>query len=153
MGTVLSLKFVGVTKDGEDRHVKFVSCTHLFFYRMIHQLILSFLPAICTQRCHHGGHCVEPDICNCTGGWEGSDCSQGTLTTWQISVCAWLWFFSCYSAICTPPCQNGRCYRPDHCQCQRGWTGLRCDQGILWYLCISHIHLSTCHLSLSLLST
>ena len=43
--------------------------------------------AICTQRCRNGGRCIAPDQCSCRAGWDGPDCSQGTvfqLELWEL---------------------------------------------------------------------
>ena len=34
--------------------------------------------AICTQDCHNNGFCVTPNVCRCTTGWGGHDCTAGT---------------------------------------------------------------------------
>ena len=34
-----------------------------------------------------------------------------------------------YTAICSPPCDNGECTAPDTCVCVEGWDGSTCDQG------------------------
>ena len=31
--------------------------------------------AICSQGCHNGGTCILPDICRCSSGWTGSNCT------------------------------------------------------------------------------
>lgn len=43
--------------------------------------------AICTQRCRNGGRCIAPNQCSCRAGWDGPDCSQGTvfqLELWEL---------------------------------------------------------------------
>ena len=39
------------------------------------------------------------------------------------------------SAICSQGCHSshGSCVAPDNCQCQSGWTGNNCAQGILTF--------------------
>ena len=34
--------------------------------------------AVCTGGCLNGGLCVEPDVCNCSTGWTGTNCETGT---------------------------------------------------------------------------
>ena len=35
-----------------------------------------------------------------------------------------------HAATCTPSCQNGECVRPGQCECNPGWTGEHCEQGM-----------------------
>ena len=44
--------------------------------------------AVCTQGCHNGGQCTEPDTCSCTEGWTGFSCSEGSNISTEVRIIA-----------------------------------------------------------------
>ncbi len=36
--------------------------------------------ATCNPQCENGGRCVEPNICDCSEGWNGTTCSERKFT-------------------------------------------------------------------------
>lgn len=34
-----------------------------------------------------------------------------------------------FLAVCIPPCENGKCVRPNQCECKAGFTGKYCETG------------------------
>ena len=49
-------------------------------YNWLYPYKLLLLIAVCSV-CHNGGTCVEPEICDCTGGWIGNTCNTGNNET------------------------------------------------------------------------
>ena len=39
-------------------------------------VVIKVSKTICSSVCINGV-CVEPDVCECSSGWEGSSCDQG----------------------------------------------------------------------------
>nr|XP_006822956.1 PREDICTED: uncharacterized protein LOC100371179 [Saccoglossus kowalevskii] len=60
------------------------------------------------SNCSANGQCVQPNVCRCTSGWGGLDCSN----------------FSCSGLS---ECHlNGDCIGPNQCLCHEGWSGNSC---------------------------
>jgi len=65
----------------------------------------------CSIPCKNNSACVGHNICNCSGGYYGPDCSQ----------------FDCNSSQCL---NGGKCIAPDVCDCSgTGYTGNQCENG------------------------
>ena len=43
--------------------------------------------AICSQGCHNGGTCRGPDICSCSSGWTGSNCTTRNYLIFISCLC------------------------------------------------------------------
>ena len=96
------------------------------------------ISATCTQICENGGRCTGPDICTCSTGWTGVDCTKPVCSTscGPSSLCVAPDVCDCkpgYSgANCkTPLCQQncingGTCIAPDTCGCAPGWFDTNC---------------------------
>lgn len=63
---------------------------------------MSTCPAVCLQKCLHGGECVGPNICQCSGGWVGMLCQTRECSlnycsslittdfyTWEFLLCSY----------------------------------------------------------------
>ena len=49
----------------------------------------------------------------------------------QSNLCVLLHTAYCFrTAVCFPPCQYGQCIEPNMCQCQSGWIGTQCTEGM-----------------------
>ncbi|CAD5122263.1 DgyrCDS10708 [Dimorphilus gyrociliatus] len=115
---------------------------------------LVMAPYFCLQGCggnqtdvhdiniYQFGKCVEHGKCECSPGYENSDCSKvicsscirGTCVTPEVCQCHAGWTGSaCDEAICRLGChkEHGKCIAPDTCQCQGLYTGSSCDLSLL----------------------
>ena len=43
-------------------------------------------PAMCTDGCHNGGTCVDPEMCECPSNWEGQNCEVGESLFAQMNT-------------------------------------------------------------------
>jgi len=60
--------------------------------------------------CSNHGTCVFPEVCECSVGWEGSDCLNVSCAN----------IYECLG--------RGRCVGPNVCQCDQGWLIPDCSQ-------------------------
>ncbi|TNF26148.1 MAG: hypothetical protein EP329_21690 [Deltaproteobacteria bacterium] len=108
---------------------------------------------VCTAPCEHGGVCVAPDLCDCTGtGYEGASCATDvdecaagldlcapTATcvndpgTYHCVCAAGTWDTLCDQACTAPHCTSGvTCDAVTGevtacATCEAGWYGTTCD--------------------------
>lgn len=63
--------------------------------------------------CSGNGECVGFDLCECSSGWSGSDCSA--IDCAGLNDCS----------------GNGTCVAPEVCACDPGWTGADCSLEVM----------------------
>ena len=102
--------------------------------------MMYFVLAFCSSNCNGRGTCVAPETCRChdNNQYIGRACETRkteiaeplSLITSKITNSKWgnkkVCF--CFTAVCNPRCEHGRCDRPNSCVCHEGYTGSRCDQ-------------------------
>lgn len=88
--------------------------------------------------CYNNGTCIAPDVCRCSEGWTGDDCTEpycrkacqhnGNCTAPGTCTCERGWVGNdCSTPMCAQECQNGgNCVAPDTCQCLQ-WPSLFTD--------------------------
>ena len=88
--------------------------------------------AVCLPSCVNG-ECIAPNNCNCTQGWMGDSCTEGSVVATCNDTISSILMSSIHAhthtAICTSPCINGNCFQPNNCTCDQGWTGPVCSEG------------------------
>ena len=87
--------------------------------------------AICSQSCGTNQECTSPNTCTCESGWTGLSCSKGICT----KICI-MHIMSDYPGIPAAICNscngiNQQCLIPGVCTCVEGWTGPKCEIGML----------------------
>lgn len=164
MDAVHVLVFVPVMMDGQanaaNKVCKWVIRQQSVYIYMKYQCTIiimhgmhnSLHSAVCTQGCHNGGRCTEPDTCSCAEGWTGFSCTEGSNwitilcmhVTMKIKQCYSYMMCACVNnrfklhliclcvtAVCSPECQHGgECVEPGICRCTSRWSGNSCEQGI-----------------------
>ena len=105
------------------------------------------LSAVCTQICENGATCVAPDVCSCTAGWSGVDCTIPSCSpscgTNKVCVapntCRCKPGYggtNCDVPQCTQTCLNGgSCSAPDTCTCKTGWFDPQCGTPVCSQTC------------------
>lgn len=98
--------------------------------------------------CYNNGTCVAPNVCECSDGWKGYDCTipicsqkclnGGNCTLPGICTCEKGWTgYDCSEPICAQECNNGGlCVAPDKCECkqwQNTWRDGRTEGGVPLY--------------------
>ncbi|OWZ23365.1 hypothetical protein PHMEG_0001774 [Phytophthora megakarya] len=106
------------------------------------------LSASCAKVCENGGVCSAPDVCTCTSGWTGDDCTIPVCSTScgsrQICVgpdqCACIPGYGGFPTCSTPQCvqicaHGGICSAPDTCSCTSGWFDSNCTTPVCTQTC------------------
>lgn len=106
------------------------------------------LSATCAKICENGGVCTAPDVCTCSPGWTGDDCTIPVCSTTCGSrqVCVGPNYCDCipgygdFPACTTPTCvqtcaHGGSCTAPDTCSCAAGWFDANCTTPVCTQTC------------------
>ncbi|RLN95529.1 hypothetical protein BBJ28_00007480 [Nothophytophthora sp. Chile5] len=106
------------------------------------------LTASCAKVCENGGVCTAPDVCSCSSGWTGDDCTLPVCSTScgsrQICVgpnaCACIPGYDGFPTCTTPQCvqscaHGGTCSAPDTCACAAGWFDANCTTPVCTQTC------------------
>ncbi|KAA0152321.1 hypothetical protein FNF29_03887 [Cafeteria roenbergensis] len=96
------------------------------------------LTASCARPCENGGVCAGAELCECSPGWAGVDCttpvcssscgSRQICTGPDTCTCkpGYTGFPACDTPMCVQTCVNGACTAPDTCGCDIGWFDANC---------------------------
>jgi hypothetical protein len=105
---------------------------------------ISIIIAItCAQQCYNGGTCAGMNVCVCSIGYGGDDCTEVIPTTscgvCTNGFCSTPTQCTCYPGwtengdqgctipLCYPGCVHGTCGNDHRCICESGWSGPICN--------------------------
>ncbi len=114
--------------------------------------IIRGMSATCSFKCENNGRCIGPDLCQCSPGWSGIDCTkpmcQELCGPRKLCVapntCNCIPGYrgdDCLQASCAQKCKNGLCSAPDVCTCSPGWFDPNCVSSLSHLLYVIQLDL------------